>query len=260
MKRLAILFSLFLSVFMATADEKGESIAKRYFDKSGATDTYGTATMTIIDSSKNSKVRVLEMYGRKATERGDVLDSFIRFLEPADIRNTKFLTLGNAKGDDDQRLYLPATKSIRKIASSGNDGKFMGSDVFYYDLGSKRLEDFTFTYKEENAEIANKAFAGRKFYVLEQVAKDKNAPYGKAVVWIDMADDFLYKTDAYDKSGKLWKTMYILKVKTVDGIIVPTDTLVVNYKDNSKTRLELKDVVINKGVPDSVFTIQNLEK
>lgn len=260
MKRAIIFTMLAVLAFSGFADAKGDEIAKRFFDLKDSNDSFSKATMTIIDSSKNQKTREIELYGRKDAARGDVKDSFVRFLDPADVKNTKFLTVGNNNGDDDQRIYLPALKKARKISSSDKSGKFVGSDLFYYDMENKNFEDYTYKFIEENVTLSDKSFAGMTFYVVEQIDKDPAAPYSKTITWQNMKDNFVYKTEAYDKNGNVWKTLYVLKTQIIDGIIVPTDSLIVNVKDNSKTRLQVKEVKLNTGINASVFSIQNLEK
>jgi len=51
-------------------------------------------------------------------EYGDVIKSYIRFTAPADIEGTAFLTWENKGHDDDQFLYLPALKRVRRIVAS----------------------------------------------------------------------------------------------------------------------------------------------
>src|SRR5712671_1042845 len=61
----------------------------------------------------------------------------LRFLSPADMRNTAMLALG--KGE--LYVYLPADKRVRRLGSSALNQTFLGSDFYAEDLGSVRLRD-----------------------------------------------------------------------------------------------------------------------
>src|SRR5438270_2048590 len=61
----------------------------------------------------------------------------LRFLSPADMRNTAMLALG--KGE--LYVYLPADRRVRRLGSSALNQTFLGSDFYAEDLGSVRLRD-----------------------------------------------------------------------------------------------------------------------
>src|SRR3954469_15773758 len=61
----------------------------------------------------------------------------LRFLSPADMRNTAMLALG--KGE--LYVYLPADRRVRRLGTSALHQTFLGSDFYAEDLGSVRLHD-----------------------------------------------------------------------------------------------------------------------
>ena len=60
----------------------------------------------------------------------------LRFLSPADMRNTAMLALG--KGE--LYVYLPADRRVRRLGTSALNQTFLGSDFNAEDLGSVRLQ------------------------------------------------------------------------------------------------------------------------
>lgn len=258
MKRFfAVLLGLSL-VGAASADAKGDALARKYFDLKKADDTKSAATMTLIDKTGVKKVRKLEIFYQEGTEGKN---AFMKFLEPADVAGTKFLTIAHKDVDSEQRLYLPALKKTRKISSSGKDGEFVNSDFYFFDLEDKTFEDYTFTFVAENVTIADKAFEGMKFYKIEMKAKDVTSPYIREVAYINMENNFVYKLECYDrKDGALLKTFLFVKVDAIKGILVPVQTMVTNHKKGSKTLLALTDPQINTGLKKDIFTVQNLEQ
>lgn len=253
--------SAFALVFIGVllfADQKGDRIAKKVYGIKEADDSYAVATMILIDKKGNKKTRKIEMYTKK-TEEGQ--NTFIEFLEPADVKGTKFLTIAHKNSDDEQRIYLSALKKVRMISSSNKDGEFMGSDLYYYDMEDRDYEDHTYQLLEENAAINDKAFDGMNFYVLEVVPKDKDAPYSRTKMWVNKDSYFVYKIEAYDKKyDRLLKTIMILEVKNIKGVLTATKTIVINNKEGSKTLLAMNEIKINIGIKESIFTVRNLEK
>jgi len=240
------------------ADAKGDEIAKKHYDLKKSQDTKATATMILKDKSGSKKTRKLEMF----TQEGkDGKNSFVNFLEPADVSGTKFLTLAHKGSDSDQRLYLPGLKKTRKISSSSKDGEFVNSDFYYYDMEERYFEDYTYTFLSENETIADPAFAGKKFFKVEMKPVNKEAPYAKTIAWVGSDDYAIYKLECYDKKdNSLLKTITFPKIEKLEGVLVPTQTIVTNHKKGSSTELTLASVKVNTGVKADVFTVKNLEK
>jgi hypothetical protein len=256
-KLLAVALTMSL-VGAAFADAKGDEIAHKYYNLKKADDTKSTAIMTLIDKAGTKKVRKLEIFYRETAEGKD---AFMKFLEPADVAGTKFLTLSHKGADTEQRLYLPALKKTRKISSSGKDGEFVNSDFYFYDLEDKKFEDHVHTFIADNVTINDQAFAGKKFSKIEMKPVAANAPYSKEIAYVSQDDNFVYKLECYDaKDGALLKTFLFVKVENIKGVLVPTQTLVTNHKKGTKTLLALTDPQVNTGVKADTFSVQNLEQ
>jgi len=253
MKKILLMITVMLLSINIFADAKGDEIAKKNFNLKESKDSYSIATMILINSNNDKKTRKIEMYSKEGKEGRD---SFIKFLEPADVKGTTFLTTAHKTSDDEQRLYLPALGKVRRISSSDKDGKFMGSDLFYYDMEDHDYEDYTYSYIKEDV------YDGKNCFVIEMYPKDTNAPYSKQKVWIAKDDYFAYKIECYDKKGNkgLIKTLVMLNIKNIDGVLIPERIVVDNHKENHKTLLQRENIKINIGLKDSIFTVQNLTK
>ncbi|MBN2534508.1 MAG: outer membrane lipoprotein-sorting protein [Spirochaetales bacterium] len=244
---------LFLTIISPElfADAKGEEIAKKNYELKQAKNDFSVVLLAIYDKNGKRKVRKFEMYTRDG-DKGR--DSFIEFLEPSDVKGIKFLIFGNKKGDDEQRMFLPALGKVRRIASSQKGGKFMNSDLYYYDLDDQALEDFTYTYIKEDE------YNGMLCDVIESVPLDKDAPYSKQIVWISKDDSFAYKIECYDKKNKtLLKTILFLETTVIDTIIIAKRMVIDNNSQGTKTIMELQDIKVNQDIPDTIFSLQNLD-
>jgi outer membrane lipoprotein-sorting protein len=258
MKHIVATISICLLVAgVSTADERGLAIATKYFARVQPSDTSASAVMTLTDKSGGKKVRELTML-TKDSPAGKF--SFVEFSKPADVAGTKFLTSPVKGGDAEQRLYLPALKKVRKIASGDKGGDFVNSDLSYYDMQDRKLEDGNYTFVGENETLDDAAFAGKKFYKLEMASKDASSPYSRSVFWLSMDDYQPARIDAFDaKTGALVKTILFPVYEEQKGIKVPVQTLVINLKRGSKTLLQLNNLKVNSGLKDDVFSVKNLE-
>jgi len=131
----------------------------------------------------------------------------------------------------------------------------MGSDISYYDMEDRDFEDFDYKY------LKDEKYGEKECYVIEATPKDKTSPYSRTIMWVSKSDYFTYKLEAYDrKDDKLFKTIVMVEVKIIDGVIIPSKTVVDNHKDGTKTLLSMSNMKINSGIKDSIFSVQNLEK
>lgn len=258
MKRFLTGIALAVSAIGLFADPRADEIIKATLDKKSPSDMVSSATMTITDRGGVVKVRELRQVTKETVEG---TKSYAEFLRPADVNGTKFLTVSRKGAASDQRIYLPALKKVRKIASSAKDGEFLGSDLCYFDMEKRYFEDGTYKLLAEGETLDDPAFAGKKFAKIESVFKDPDAPYSKTVSWIDTDGYIPYKTDCYDKKdGALLKTITIDEVASIKGYSIMTKSTIVNHRKGSTTVMTLENVAVDTGVKDSEVSVKNLER
>ena len=65
--------------------------------------------------------------------------SLITFVTPADVKGTKMLSwMRNALKDDEQWLYLPSLRRVKRISGGQRTSSFMGSEFSYEDIVSSQ--------------------------------------------------------------------------------------------------------------------------
>lgn len=125
------------------------------------------------------------------------------FESPPDVKGTGFLSWSyvDEDKDDDQWLYLPALRKVRRIAASNKGDSFMGSDFTYDDMGERKVEEDNHTLlKSENLKDTD-------CYVVESVPKKKGYIYSKKITWVYKANLIPIKVDYYDRKGRFLKTL-----------------------------------------------------
>jgi hypothetical protein len=158
----------------------------------------GELSMQLINAHGDVTSRKLTLEVLEGAGEGDKSRS--TFTWPADVKGTRLLTWAHKQGDDDQWLYLPAIKRVKRIASSNKSGSFMGSEFSYEDFGSQEVEKFTYKLLEEPK------YEGRDAWLLERYPVDKSSGYTRQVVWMDKEYKQPVRIDYYDRKRELLKT------------------------------------------------------
>ena len=114
----------------------GLQVIENVYNRPTGKDMKCDLTMTLINSRGDERVRRIRQFSR---DFGDMEKKIMFFLSPADVRNTSFMnwSYDQAGKDDDQWIYLPALKKVKRISSDSRSDSFMGSDFTYDDLGDR---------------------------------------------------------------------------------------------------------------------------
>ena len=119
-----------------TAEDKGMSIAVESDKRdTGFSDQTANMVMELRNKQGDVSTRTIRIKTLEVTGDGD--KSMSIFDKPADVKGTAFLTYSHAIKPDEQWLYLPALKRVKRINSKNKSGPFMGSEFAYEDLASQ---------------------------------------------------------------------------------------------------------------------------
>lgn len=257
---LSSFLSLFISMLFipsAPASAQAPSTAEEIADRMLSQDPFGwdeaetTIRMTLIDGAGTKKDRVMESLRRR---KGGQLQSVIRFRSPQEVAGTAFLMMERPKGESEQHIYLPGLKRTRRIVGREREGSFMGSDFSYADFERRDTRD------SKQRRLPDEDVGGVKTYVLESVPKDlATSTYSKIETWVRQ-DNFLpLRIRFYDKSGKLLKTYYTKRIRTMEGRPVIVEAQMVNKQTGHSTELVVDNLRPRSSIPDTAFTPTALE-
>lgn len=232
-----------------TADQIVERMLKQ--DAFGWDDAETTVRMTLIDSKGSRQERVMESLRRRKDGRNQ---SVMRFRAPQDVAGTAFLILERDKGETEQHIYLPGLKRTRRIVGREREGSFMGSDFSYSDFERKD------TREAVTKRLPDEEIGGVNTYVLESAPKkDAGSSYSKIETWVRQ-DNFLpLRIRFYDKSGKLLKTFFTKRIRSVEGRPSIVEMQMVNKQTGHSTELVVDSLTPRKDLPDAAFTPTALE-
>jgi outer membrane lipoprotein-sorting protein len=216
----------------------------------GFKDSVVTLRMTLRNRQGDQSVRELRT---KALEvQGDGDKSLIVFDTPADVKGTALLSFTHKSGPDDQWLFLPALKRVKRIASDNKAGPFMGSEFAYEDLSSQEVEKYGYKFLREEP------LDGVPMFVFERYPVDPKSGYTRQVVWMDQAEYRAFKVEYYDRKASLLKTLTARDFKPYLGQPGkkhwrPGELTMVNHQTGKSTVLEFRDYAFQTGLKDKDF-------
>ena len=248
-KILVLVVILMIIPFLLPAQSQitGLEVMEKVYNRPAGDDMSGKLTMTLTNSRGESRVRKIE---QSTKDFGNIEKKIMFFQYPADVRDTSFMnwSYDEAGKDDDQWIYLPALKKIKRISSDSKSDYFMGSDFTYDDLGDRHpAEDNHRILREETVQ-------GQACYVVESTPIDQDYMYSRTISWVIKDVWIGLKKEFYDEDGELLKTLTVQKYDKINGFWIILHSQMHNIQKDHTTDMILQDVKINGGVDAGIFT------
>lgn len=231
-----------------TPEEKGLAIAKMVDYRDSGWKDYETELEMILQN-RQGQTSQRELLFNTMEVAGDSDKGLIIFNSPPDIKGTMLLIWSHALVSDDQWIFLPEVKRVKRITSKNKSGPFMGSEFAYEDIiVSQQVEKYTYKYlRDEN-------YTGMNCYVIERYPAYEYSGYRRQVAWIDKKLFNFYKIDFYDRKDSLLKTLlsknyqqYLNKYWRVD------EQFIENHQTGKSTLLKFKKYQFGKGLTEEDF-------
>jgi len=264
MKANKLLFLLGVTATLLTTNAMADDAnARAIMEKVDARDDGDTLEqdmlMVLVDKNGNERTRDLKSYSKdfEADEHKTLF-----FKSPADVKNTAFLTYDydDASADDDQWLYLPALKKVKRIPSADKSSSFMGSDFSYFDMTDRDLEDYDFKILKETQ------VRGHDAWMIESTPRNQavidESGYEKTIAIVRKDNYMVVRAINFMTNGKK-KYLDLKSIHEENGIWLVDEMTMTTKKGKTtlhKTTLSFSNVTLNGKIDDSVFTTRRLEK
>lgn len=243
----------YTSLAVAESAPDGARVMGNVYNRPAGKDMKASLTMTLRNAGGDTRVRTIQQFLKTGN---DVEKKLMFFLEPADVRNTAFMNWSytEAGKNDDQWIYLPALKRIKRISSSGKSDYFMGSDFTYDDLGDRHPEEDT------HRVTGTREIDGRECFVVESVPREEGYMYSRTVTWV--VDDLWIglKKEFYDEQGRLLKVLSVKEYGEIDGYWTVTRTEMHNVQKGHTTIMELSNIEYDTGIADNLFSERTMQR
>jgi len=219
------------------ADPTPEELVKRY-DQVMSPGTFDGLLVMIAhrqdDTTRSYKFRAL-----KSTD--DKIRTW--FFEPAAAKGQEMLRV-----EDKMWVYMPNLKRALRLASreSFQGGDFNNGDV----LRVNYTKDFTPTLVPSG---------DANLFLLELVAKTKEASYDKIKLWMTVDSKQPAKAEYYAASGKLLRSAVFENIKDFHGHVRPAHIVMRNELATKRySEMTMLDLKLNIEVPAQKFVLDDL--
>ncbi len=206
--------------------------------------------MTLKNKNGQTSERHLTTKTLELTEDGD--KSLIVFNSPKDVKGTSTLTFTHKIGPDDQWLFLPSIKRVKRISSNNKSGPFVGSEFAYEDLSSQEIEKYSYKFLEANGNLLS----------VEQDPVDPKSGYTRRIVTYNKDKGYrVEKVEFYDRKNALLKTLLYTDYQLhKDKFWRAGSFNMVNHQSNKETLLEFSNYNFDVNLSDEDFTQAALKR
>lgn len=237
-----------------TAEQKGYQIAKKAEAvDTGYRDYTASGKMVLRSKSGRRSERSFNFKNLEGRKSGD--KTILVFNWPGDIRDTALLTHAYAEKDDNQWLYLPALRRVKRISSSSRSGSFVGSEFAYEDMVSQELDKFTYRW------IADQQCPGSALpcHVIDRFPKFKSG-YSRQRVWLDTKHFRVQQVHYFDRRKAHLKTMRATKYRLYNKKFWRASQMTMtNLLTGKSTDLRWKKYRFSVGLSRNAFGVNTLK-
>lgn len=228
--------------------QKGYEIAARA-DRSdhGFGDSTSEASMVLKNAAGQTTERSLSFSTLEKEDESVGDKSLVIFNSPKDVEGTALLSHARILEPDDQWLYLPALKRVKRISSANKSGPFVGSEFAFEDFTITELNKFTYAY------VGEEELDGEMMDVVERFPRYEKSGYTKQKSWIDQTIFQARKLEFYDRRGDLLKTLTLSDYREYDGVWRAHKLTMVNHQTGKETDLVYSNYQFKTGLDANDF-------
>lgn len=247
--------SFIARVEAATEEDKGFEIAARS-DRSdlGFADSEVELKMVLRNAAGQESTRSLRITTLEKPDESVGDKSLVLFDTPRDIEGTALLSHAKILDPDDQWLFLPALKRVKRISSSNKSGPFVGSEFAFEDFTAIELNKFDYVH------VGEEPCGDMTCDVIERTPRYENSGYTKQVSWVDQTDFQIRKVEFYDRRGDLLKVLELKDYRNYEGIWRAHVLTMTNVQTNKQTDLVYGDYSFGIGLSENDFVKGRLSR
>jgi len=237
MKRVTLLLGVFIFSMNIMAQDAQTLLGKMDKVMFSAKDKQGVVQIILTNRQGKEKVREAVFM-----QKGD--KSLYRYTKPESQAGIATLSLP----DGVMWLYMPAFGKPKKISLLAKSQAFTGTDFSYEDMSTLPYsERYTPKLLETNDDS----------YLLELKPKSEDSKYSKILLTLNKEHYYPLKMQYYSRNGQKFKEATYTYEKVGDYWNAK-QVIMVDLTKQHMTKILLTDVKFNQGIPDSVFTVENL--
>ncbi|PCI51704.1 MAG: outer membrane lipoprotein-sorting protein [Alphaproteobacteria bacterium] len=235
----------------------GENIIKNVIARDEG--EFVTRNLTLALTDRRGKLRTQETKSFRryfGPENMREKRTVIFYTAPTNIRGTAFLTYDypDVNIDDDQWLYMPALRKVRRISASDRGDYFLGTDLTYEEIKKESKVEFSdYHYRTLGTEDID----GFATLTVEGTPVDdkisKELGYSKVIWSVDPEIWLARKVEFWDRNGNHLKTITNQNIEKIDNIWTVQKIHVINHKTGHKSLLTFSNIDYKTAVKANMF-------
>ena len=257
-----VLFALVLAAAPVGATTGREVIDEAQKKNGFSTWKDRTLEATMTTYSGGSLTRSRDMTVSEQTDPRGEHRTFMNFTGPADVQGTRFLHLSPRGAADQQWLYTPTVRRVRRLGEAQREENFFGADLSYRDLELLvRIQQWNDA--ESTATLAEKdeTVDGHACHVVALVPKNEEFPhYSKYALWFAKDDALLWRVDIFDTDGKLYKRVTPTRYDRIGQYATAMASNIETVPNDTNTRFEFRNIKYDGGIAENTFAVSNLDR
>ena len=220
---------------------------------SGYGDSQAKLVMKLIN--KRGEITERSMRSKLLEIEGDGDKSLFVFEIPRVIRGTALLSFAHKIETDDQWLYMPRSKRVKRIISKNKSGPFLGSEFSMEDLSFQEIEKFSYKFLREEE------FNNYNCFLIERIPLDPYSGYTKQLVWIDKENYLIQKIELFDRKSYHLKSQFFKGYKKyLNKFWRPNEIEMINHQNGKSTILFFEQLRFQTGLTEEDFTLNSLKR
>lgn len=256
---ITLALGLFLSVGPAAQSPSAEDIARQVENRDTGRDSRAELKMRLFDRQGRVRERTLQVVTRRGeTKHSD--KTLVRFLYPNDIKNTALLVWEHPDSEDERFLFLPALGRVRRISGEERQDSFAGSDLSYEDIGRRNVDDYVWSFVDQNANWVAPDGPKAPAWAIQAVSKDKSSKYPRSVNVVLKDRLLIVHSDTFNQRNEREKAFDVRRLEKVDGIWTALAVTVTNDRERTRTELDTTTIRYNVGLKDDDFARRRIEE
>ena len=214
-------------------------------------DEHALIAMRLVNEGGREKLRTLSIDTlATAADRHKLL---LRFLAPPDITGTGLLVWENGDAEDDQWLYIPASRKVKRIPASSKKNRFMGTDFAYEDMLPEALTQHAYTVVRSDDVEGHDTFVIEARPSTPDQARDSG--YSRRTLWIRKDSYVTVRIEYHDKAGRLLKVLTPREYVNVLGTAWRANEIEMRHVAvGTRTIMRVERRTLNSGVRETFFT------
>jgi len=187
-------------------------------------------------------------------DEGVLSKTLVKYTHPFDIRHSGYLIINHAERANDQFVYLPTRRKIRRVNLRGE--AVYGTDFSFEDVVPREVQDSTYR------RLPDEQVGDRRTYVVEAHPKDTaDSEYSRFRVYVDPETFVPLRTRYWDDADLEVKRLEVDpdSIREYDGIFVPMAMTMHNLQLDTWTTLRVTALEPNPDLHHSTFDLRRLE-